>query len=87
MDTVMNRFCRVVGNLICAIGILLLTWSHASAGDVIKCAYPYWFGFAPTHVAQDLGYFKEEGLEVTWVFEQSKLTILANFSPHLVTLH
>ena len=75
MDKVMNRCFRVFGNLICAIGMLLLTWSHASAGDVINCAYPYWFGFAPTHVAQDLGYFKEEGLEVTWVFENDRANV------------
>jgi len=75
MKTLTSKVCRVVGKLICTIGVLLLSWSHATAGDVINCAYPYWFGFAPTHVAQDLGYFKEEGLEVTWVFENDRANV------------
>lgn len=52
-----------------------------AAGDLIKCAYPYWFGFAPTQVAAKLGYFAEEGLEVSWVFDNDR----ANVYPALDT--
>ena len=39
--------------------------STASAEELtLKCAYPFWPGFAPVYLAQELGYFKEEGLTV-----------------------
>lgn len=46
------------------------------AQDVINCAYPYWFGFAPTPVARDMGYFKEEGLEVNTVFDNDRANVM-----------
>jgi len=55
--------------------LMLSTAGPASAGDVIKCAYPFWFGFAPTQVAQNLGYFAEEDLEVTWVFDNDRANV------------
>jgi len=55
--------------------LMLSTAGPASAGDVIKCAYPFWFGFAPTQVAQKLGYFAEEDLEVTWVFDNDRANV------------
>jgi NitT/TauT family transport system substrate-binding protein len=58
-----------------------VTTPAQAAGDLIKCAYPYWFGFAPTMVAAKLGYFAEEDLEVTWVFDNDR----ANVYPALDT--
>ena len=29
----------------------------ATAADQLQCAYPFWPGFAPVHLAQELGYF------------------------------
>jgi NitT/TauT family transport system substrate-binding protein len=55
--------------------VLLLGAAPAHAADLIKCAYPYWFGFAPTHVASELGYFAEEDLEVTWVFDNDRANV------------
>jgi NitT/TauT family transport system substrate-binding protein len=55
---------------------LLSQGSAAQAQDVIRCAYPYWFGFAPTPVAMGMGYFKEEGLEVTTVFDNDRANVL-----------
>jgi NitT/TauT family transport system substrate-binding protein len=48
----------------------------AFAGDKIKCAYPFWPGFAPVHLAQELGYFKEEDLEVEEVFDDDRGNVL-----------
>ncbi len=48
----------------------------AQAQDVIRCAYPYWFGFAPTPVAMGMGYFEEEGLEVETVFDNDRANVL-----------
>lgn len=86
----MNRFIKIgesemknvftgglysAGKLFVATALLLLSWAPVNAGDVINCAYPYWFGFAPTHVAQNLGYFAEEDLEVKWVFENDRANV------------
>lgn len=48
----------------------------ALAADKIKCAYPFWPGFAPVHLAQQLGYFAEEGLEVEEVFDDDRGNVL-----------
>jgi len=48
---------------------------QAQAAELIKCVYPYWFGFAPTLVAQDLGYFAEEGIEVDSVFDNDRANV------------
>ena len=50
--------------------------SVAQAEDRIRCAYPYWFGFAPVPVAIELGYFAEEGLEVETVFDNDRANVL-----------
>jgi NitT/TauT family transport system substrate-binding protein len=71
---------RVGGAVAVAVG-LFATGPAQAAGDLIKCAYPFWFGFAPTLVAQDLGYFAEEGLEVESVFDNDR----ANVYPALET--
>ncbi len=70
---------RMAGVVAIAAG--LLAGGQVQAADLIKCAYPYWFGFAPTLVAQDLGYFAEEGLEVDSVFDNDR----ANVYPALDT--
>jgi len=48
----------------------------AAAQDVIRCAYPYWFGFAPVPVAVSMGYFEEEGLEVTTVYDNDRANVM-----------
>lgn len=47
-----------------------------SAADMLQCAYPFWPGFAPVHLAQELGYFAEEGLEVSEVFDDDRGNVL-----------
>ncbi|MBL26071.1 MAG: hypothetical protein CMM50_00775 [Rhodospirillaceae bacterium] len=47
----------------------------ADAKETIRCVFPFWFGFAPTFVAQDLGYFEEEGFEVTVVFDNDRANV------------
>jgi len=48
----------------------------ARAVEVIRCAYPFWFGFAPVPVAIAQGYFAEEGLEVTTVFDNDRANVM-----------
>jgi len=49
----------------------------AVAQDVIRALTPTWVGFAPALVAQDLGYYAEEGLEVDLRFEDDRSNVLA----------
>lgn len=81
----MKRVKRLVlgtaTSLFVATTIMMGGMASASANELIKCAFPYWFGFAPTMVAEKLGYFAEEGVEVTWVFDNDR----ANVYPALDT--
>lgn len=59
-----------------AIGVAAGIGSPAMAQDTISCAYPYWFGFAPVPVAMAMGYFEEEGLEVTTVYDNDRANVM-----------
>lgn len=65
-----------VSALLLAAATLATPASTAKAEDVIRCAYPYWFGFAPVPVAIAKGYFEEEGLEVTTVFDNDRANVM-----------
>src|SRR5215212_9886401 len=45
--------------------------AHSAVGDADKvtCMYPVWVGFGPVHLAKELGYFKEEGIEVEEILD------------------
>lgn len=62
-----------------ALGAALVMSAPANAADVIRCVYPFWFGFAPVPVAIELGYFAEEDLEVTTVFDNDRANVLPAF--------
>jgi len=52
----------------------------ASSAETIRMLAPTWLGFAPVHVANDLGCFKEEGLEVDYKFEDDRTNVLAAYA-------
>ncbi|MGI9500553.1 MAG: ABC transporter substrate-binding protein, partial [Geminicoccaceae bacterium] len=62
-----------------ALGGALIMSTPASAADLIRCVYPFWFGFAPVPVAIEMGYFAEEDLEVTTVFDNDRANVLPAF--------
>ena len=49
----------------------------AIAQDKIRMLAPTWPGFAPVWVAKDLGYFKDQGLEVDIRFEDDRANVMA----------
>ena len=48
----------------------------STADNVVRCAYPFWFGFAPAPVANEMGYFAEEGIEFEAVFDNDRANVL-----------
>jgi NitT/TauT family transport system substrate-binding protein len=37
--------------------------------DTVTCAYPIWVGFGPVHLANELGYFEDEGITVEEILD------------------
>ena len=77
----MNYFKTISGCFLAA-GIL---WgvagvpADAAVGDPNKvtCMYPVWVGFGPVHLANELGYFKEEGIEVEEILDDDMPNAMA----------
>lgn len=72
--------CRCLSAFALA-AFMLSSGSSAQAGEQVRCVFPFWFGYAPVFVAQELGYFAEEDLEVTTAFDNDR----ANVMPALAT--
>lgn len=78
----MTRILKTL--LLCLAAALMaagLAGSSASAGvgqkDKITCMYPVWVGFGPVHLANELGYFKEEGIEVEEILDDDMPNAMA----------
>ncbi len=54
--------------------------SAAFSEDTIHMLAPTWLGFAPVHVANDLGCFKDEGLVVDYKFEDDRSNVMAAYA-------
>jgi NitT/TauT family transport system substrate-binding protein len=63
-----------------AIAAVLAAAGPVKAAETIRMLAPTWLGFAPVHVANDLGCFKEEGLEVDYKFEDDRTNVLAAYA-------
>jgi NitT/TauT family transport system substrate-binding protein len=53
--------------------------AEAAVGEEnkITCMYPVWVGFGPVHLANELGYFKEEGIEVEEILDDDMPNAIA----------
>lgn len=53
--------------------------ARAAAGeaDKITCMYPVWVGFGPVHLANELGYFKDEGITVEEILDDDMPNAMA----------
>jgi NitT/TauT family transport system substrate-binding protein len=72
----MKIFRKVLGAVtLTAIGAVLAIAqpgnARAAVGEAnkITCMYPVWVGFGPVHLANELGYFEEEGIEVEEILD------------------
>jgi NitT/TauT family transport system substrate-binding protein len=66
--------CVLAAGIAASIG---LTVGPALAADKIRILCPTWSGYAPVFVAQDLGYFKQLGIEVEIKFEDERPNVMA----------
>jgi NitT/TauT family transport system substrate-binding protein len=71
----------------CVAGAALAAGGSARADNRIRVLCPVWSGFAPILVAQDLGYFKRQGLDVSVKFEDDVPTILAALDRGDIEMH
>ena len=71
----MNRLHRVL-SLGFVLGLAVAPL-QASAADKIRILFPTWSGYAPVFVANDLGYFKNLGIEVEMKFEDERANVMA----------
>jgi NitT/TauT family transport system substrate-binding protein len=60
--------------------VALASASGARAEDKLNCMLPFWPGFAPVYLANQLGYFQAEGLTVTEKFDDDRADALAAFT-------
>jgi NitT/TauT family transport system substrate-binding protein len=73
----MKTNMRVTWLLAAGLGLAILGRADTvSAQDTLSCAYPFWPGFAPVHLAKELGYFAEEGLTVNETFDDDRGNVL-----------
>ena len=54
--------------------------TSALAADSIKMLAPTWLGFAPVHVANDIGCFQQNNLEVDYKFEDDRANVMAAYA-------
>ncbi len=60
--------------------LMIAASGAAFSEDTIHMLAPTWLGFAPVHVANDLGCFKDEGLAVDYKFEDDRSNVMAAYA-------
>lgn len=61
------------------VAVSLAPEAKAKTGEEnkITCMYPVWIGFGPVHLANELGYFKDEGIEVEEILDDDMPNAIA----------
>lgn len=63
-----------------AAAALMYCATGAQSADTIRMLAPTWLGFAPVHVANDIGCFQENNLEVEYKFEDDRANVMAAYA-------
>lgn len=69
----------LLGCLLVGSSVLYLSKTHQNTRKTIKILAPVWPGFMPMILARELGYFKDEGVEVDYSFSSNSKQILMDF--------
>ena len=71
MSRLSRRLLALFPFVMILIGAGFVLPAGAKVGDEnkITCMYPVWVGFGPVHLANELGYFKDEGIEVEEILD------------------
>lgn len=68
-----TTMCRIGVPGLALLAAALLPGGQAQAAvgqpDKVTCMYPVWVGFGPVHLANELGYFKDEGIVVEEILD------------------
>jgi hypothetical protein len=56
--------------------LMCLAAGAAHSAETIRMLAPTWLGFAPVHVANDLGCFQANNLEVDYKFEDDRANVI-----------
>ena len=62
------------------LGSAALPATAAPSDNTVNCMMPVWPGFAPVYLANQLGYFQQEGVKVTEKFDDDRTDALAAFT-------
>ena len=79
----LTSYGRYTAALFIALALLILAPfaqdAKAAVGeaDKITCMYPVWVGFGPVHLANELGYFKDEGITVEEIIDDDMPNAMA----------
>jgi len=73
----LNRRVLATAALALALAAALARPATTAADDKITAMFPTWPGYAPVMVADELGYFRDEGLTVAWRFEDDRSIVMA----------
>jgi NitT/TauT family transport system substrate-binding protein len=66
--------------LVAAATLMCLAAGAANSAEKIRMLAPTWLGFAPVHVANDLGCFQANNLEVEYKFEDDRANVMAAYA-------
>lgn len=73
--TILTRLVTSAATVSAAFALILT--APANADETIRMLSPTWPGFAPVLVANDLGYFEDEGITVVMNFDDDRANVLA----------
>lgn len=67
----------IASSLGLAAGLVQPAEAAVNQPNKITCMYPVWVGFGPVHLAKELGYFKDEGIEVEEILDDDMANAVA----------
>jgi len=76
LQKLFRRLPSGIGGLATAAVLAAGSFTPAQAADEIRCIFPFWFGFAPVFVAEEMGYFESEDLKVRTAFDNDRANVL-----------